>query len=96
MADPKGVVGVLIDEAGYVWAEASDFNASGSGGFDLERSQQMRVENRLAIEFMRSACAPPVLKAIDDYDCRKIVENLIRNHKWKRKLISIGHEEPAQ
>lgn len=97
MGDPKGVVGVLIDENGHVWAEATDFNESGMGGFELVRAQEIRVEKRLSIEFMRSACSPPVLKAIDDYDCDKIVNNLIRKSKWTRRLIRVGHDqEPGQ
>ena len=91
--EPCGVVGVLIDPTGYVWAEATDFSKSGYGGFTLKRAQEIRVSDALARNFIRSACADAILKAMDNYDCKKIVQNLTREHGWKERLISVGHSE---
>lgn len=92
-SEARGVVGILIDETGYVWAEATDFNASGYGGFTLKRAQEIRVSDALARNFIRSACTEAILKAMETHDCKRIVQSLTRQHGWKERLISVGHPD---
>lgn len=91
--EPQGVVGVLIDDKGYVWAEATDFNRSGYGGFSLARAQEIRVSDQLAYEFIRRVGAPPLALGMEAYDCKKVVQKLTREHGWKERLIRVGHPE---
>lgn len=92
--EPKvcGVVGLLIGPNGHVWAEATDFSGSGYGGFNLKRSQEIRVEAALARAFVRNACSDVVVAALDGYDCQQIVSKL---KGFKTKLVAVGHDEEA-
>ena len=92
--EPKvcGVVGLLIGPSGHVWAEATDFNRSGYGGFSLQRSQEIRVESALARAFVRNTCADVVVASLDNYDCQQIVSKL---KGFKTKLVAVGHDEEA-
>lgn len=90
---PQGVVGVLTDDRGMVWASVSDFDRSGYGGFSLAESQRVRVKDALAREFVHKACADVVLKALETYDCRRIVDKLIASQGFKQHLVEVGHDE---
>ncbi|MBS0372112.1 MAG: hypothetical protein JSS57_23265 [Proteobacteria bacterium] len=92
--EPKvcGVVGLLIGPNGHVWAEATDFSGSGYGGFNLKRSQEIRVEAAIARAFVRNACSGVVVEALDGYDCQQIVSKL---KGFKMKLVAVGHDDEA-
>jgi hypothetical protein len=85
-----GVVGILSGPDGYVWAEASDFNQSGYGGFKLAEAQELRVRNALRMEFIRRSCGDPIVAAIDQY----ITDQICRRLKgFKETLVRIGHAD---
>jgi hypothetical protein len=94
MGEPtiQGVVAVLTDEQGRVAATAADFEHQGYGGFSLQEAQTVRVEDRVAIAFIRAYASECILKVTSSYDAKRMVDNLCRDHGWRLTIMPIGHD----
>jgi len=85
----KGVVAVLTKNNGAVVATACSFEQTPYGGFSLERSQEIRAENTLAVDFMKNFSSPYVNESLDSDHCRHIVEQVCDKQGFKKRYIHI-------
>lgn len=88
---PAGVIGIALYPNGHELASVSDFNLSGYGGFTLHESQEQRVKDKLAREVIRAMCADAVYEVIENCDCRKIWNALVRKG-YICKYIRVGED----
>lgn len=91
----KGVVAILTGPDGYVWATVTDFDRSGYGGFSMQEAQEYRAKRALAWEFVRKACSDVIVKAMDEYQCDRIISNVCSQQGFTRTILPIGYEEPS-
>lgn len=87
---PKGVVCILIDPQGRVWATASDF-ATAAG--DQRETQTRRAERQCALELGRQAIAGSVLGGFEGWDLENLMQRLIANKGWRLHRHVIGYSE---
>lgn len=92
---PKGVLAILTDHAGYVWATATDFETSRPGGFTTRSAQEYRARRKLSLAFIQSVIPQAVLPAFESYDAEQVITRLCRRTKdgWRVTLTAIGYED---
>ena len=94
--DPPGLIQMLIAPDGRVVAHVADFQRSRYGGFSLLESQRVRCRDRLAGAVREAFASPQLTQAIDSYDARGIVDNLVNRHGYRTQEIVIGHETKGE
>lgn len=95
MSEIKGVVAILTGPDGHVWATATEFDRSGYGGFSLQEAQELRVKRALAWEFVRKACSDVIVRALDEYQCDRIINNVCSQQGFTRTILPIDHKDIA-
>lgn len=92
--EPKGIVGILIDNTGYVRASATDFTEGGAAGFTEWQRQKICAKNRVAKEFISDHMMEDLADAINDHysNAFDIVDRLIRDKGWRLHFVAIGYE----
>lgn len=88
--NPKGVVCMFSDENGNVITSSNDFDRSGYGGFKLHEAQEIRAKERLYYKVANAYCSPQFVKGIERHQCKRIVENLVREYGCKITTEYIG------
>lgn len=89
----SGVVLVFIDERGHAIAHAADFERSAPGGLTLAEGQRYRARRALAHEVCNAYASPMLTRALESYDCERIVERLVRVNGCTIHEVLIGHDE---
>lgn len=90
--EPKGVVAMLSSPEGHVTAEHS-FDKGSAAGFKQHEMQKMRARDRLYRAFMDAYCSPVISKATDEFERKKIVDTLVRDHGWKLYFHYVGYND---
>lgn len=90
-----GVVLVFIDEHGNAIADASDFRRAAPGGCTLLEGQRWRARRALDVAVCRAYASPMLTRGMDDGDCARVVEQLVRKHGCRVHEIAIGHKEQS-
>lgn len=91
---PKGIVGILIDDTGYVRATATDFDKGGAAGFTDWQKQKLRVRQRMAWNFIKDHMMQDLADAINGHynNAEDIVNRLVRDKKWRTHYVAVGYE----
>lgn len=75
---PRGIVGIFTDKLGRVVATVAEFETGGYGGCSLRESQTYRAKHMLNLEVMRGYCSEMIHEALENHDCDKIVQRLVK------------------
>lgn len=94
--DVAGVVLVFLDEAGRAIAHAADFHRDRPGGYSLEEAQRLRAKRALGVAVCRAYASDQLVRAIEGYDCERILQNLVNKFGCRIHQISIGHNKEAR
>lgn len=87
---PKGVVCILIDPNGHVWATASDFGVASGDGREI---QTERAERLCAMAFGRAAIAGPAMAGFEPWDIENLMHRLVALRGWRLHRHAIGYSE---
>ena len=93
---PQGVVAILTGSDGHVWATATDFDQSGSGGFTWQEAQELRAKRQVSTNFLRSTCNSFIANVISDYQRDEIMRKLCHENGFKLTVVRIGYGEESQ
>jgi hypothetical protein len=83
---PAGVVAIYVHEDRVI-ASVADFDQQTFSGFDLERSQEIRVSDALSRAVLNAYCSPLVPNSLDTRTCEQIVAKM----PGKAHFLPIGH-----
>lgn len=89
----SGVVLVFIDERGHAIAHAADFERSAPGGCTLSEGQRYRARRMLAHAVCNAYASTMLTRALESYDCERIIERLVRANNCRVHEVLIGHDE---
>jgi hypothetical protein len=90
---PNGLVAIFVDETGREIATATDFKPDRPGGFTVIEAQRHRVREAIARKVIEEYASQRLTRAISQYNCAQIVEELILTHKCQIIIIPVGYTE---
>jgi hypothetical protein len=90
---PPGVIALFTDETGHVVATVTDFHRGGIGGCTLRETQEYRAKTALAHEMVNRYASRQLVRAMEDWRCREIMDRLCREFGCKVQIIPIGHAD---
>lgn len=89
---PKGIGAILIGPDGTVFAHAFDFDCSTMGGCETWEGQLYRAKRACVWKFIKEFTYGDLSKVIEDYAAEEMVRKLCREHKYRMRIINIGHD----
>jgi len=89
---PSGVVMICTDEDGREIATVHDFNRSGYGGFTLQRSQEIRCRDRLAVAVIDRYANPIISRCMEQYHRDALMNKLIKDHGHRVHTIYLPED----
>lgn len=89
---PKGVVAVFVGPDGRCVASVSDFDYSGYGGFSLQQSQEVRVQDAIARKVANALCSSDFTRHMETHDMKRVMRQMIDRDGYKLHIIPVGHE----
>lgn len=89
---PSGVVMICTDKDGREVATVHDFDRSGYGGFTLQRSQEIRCKDRLALAVINRYASPIIGQAMCKWHRDELLQTLQRDHGYKVLTVYLPEE----
>lgn len=89
---PSGVLMICIDKEGREVATVHDFERSGYGGFSLQRSQEIRCKDRLALAVIDRYASPIIGQAMCKWHRDELLKTLVNDHGYKVLTVYLPEE----